>query len=251
MIRRKRSELKMSNPLREQMVKNIIGEHAGEPITVENLAKYLPDTFELGDDDLAPYQEVTEQQRDNLALLQTLTGADPASARPIEFEGEPEAITTRDGGSKEPEAVAESEAPGTPEQIEAATLRRIKADQDLANKRVAVIAATNVERAARDRLAKAIGAFQSGFAPMTQQELRNQHVKEQTEIRRKIASGEMKPPRRGTGVGKSVVDRTAFYGRGGNPATGNYRRGAYPSQAKGAPNFDPRRGATVKVPSEA
>ena len=212
------------NPLRAAMVLNVISQNPGEPIAVENLAKYLPDNFDLGPDDLERYAEA--------ALA--------------------EAVTTRDGGSKEPEAVAESAAeiapeqlsePPTPEAIEAATLRRIAADQNIANARVAVTVAANAERVARDKLATALGVFQSGFAPITPQELRRQHVQEQQEIRRKIAAGEMPPPRH-AGIGKSAVDRAAFYQRGGNPAGGGraYARGAAPAAAYG-------RVVAPKVPS--
>ena len=45
----------MTNPLREQMVANVIAQHPGEPI--ENLVQYLPPDFDFGPDDLERYQQ--------------------------------------------------------------------------------------------------------------------------------------------------------------------------------------------------
>jgi hypothetical protein len=206
------------NPLRGQMIRNTIGANPDAPLTIEGLKEFFPPDFDLGNDDLAPYQAV-------------------------EFEAEAEP-TPKAEAKPEPEAAPV--AP-TPEAIEAATLRRIKSDQDLANARVAVTVAGNAERTARDKLGKAVQAFQSGFPQITREKLVADHAKEQLEIRRKIASGEMEL-RKNPGIGKSVVDRTAFYGRGGNPARGDYRRNAYPSQMKGTKNYDPRRGPVYVPP---
>lgn len=218
------------NPLRAMMVQNIINQNSSEPMTVENLAQFFPKDFDLGEDDLERYRQ----------------------SRPVIFEGEPEA-TPAATQEAAPEAVAEPEAPpppppATPDAIEAATVRRIAADQSLANARVAVIVAGNVERAARDKLAKAVSAFQSGFAPITREMLMRDVIA--SEQQRKAAGHPLQPQQ--SRPGKSVVDRLAFYGRGGNPARGDYRRGAFPSQAKGAPNYDPRRGAVAqpKLPSD-
>lgn len=217
----------MTNPLRNQMVRNIIGANPDAPLTIEGLREFFPSDFDLGDDDLAPYQT-------------------------IEFEPEAEPTPASVALAAKPEAApvaAEPTPARTPEAIEAATLRRIASDQNLANARVAVTVAGNAERAARAKLAEAVNTFQKGFPPVTREKLVGDFVKEQAEIRRKIASGEMEP-RKNPGIGKSVVDRTAFYGRGGNPATGNYRRGAYAAQFKGTKNYDPRRGPVAKLPSE-
>jgi len=263
----------MRNPRRDQMIEEAIAAHPGEPITVESLAQYFEPDFDLGDDDLEPYR-VAEPAR---------------AATEIEFEGGPEAkpeaipypAGTLDGKPQapapapvtpEPEAlppqaravaaakaktdlqamvrdVAEPEAPpATPEAIERATARRLAADHALANARVAVIGAQNTERDARGKLAKAVSAFQSGFPPITREQLMRDMIA--SEQARKAAGHTSHPQSR---PGKSVVDRVAFYGRGGNPARGDYRRGAFPSQAFGAPNHDPRRGAVAaqpKVPSE-
>jgi hypothetical protein len=219
-------ELKMSNPLRDQLVKNMIAQHPGEPLTVENFAPYFADlpNFDLGDDDLEQYAEAAAEQA-------------------IEFEGAPEPLAQP---IKAPETVAESvkPVPGTPEEIEAATIRRLDADKTLANARVAIMAAQHDERDARNKLAKAVSAFQSGFAPITSQELRTQFVKEQQEIRRAIAAGEM-PGRPGPKIGKSAVDRAAYYQRGGTPTGGGraYARGALPASVRG-------RVFAPKVPSE-
>jgi hypothetical protein len=209
------------NPLRAAMVANVIAQNSGEALTVENIARLLPDNFDLGEDDLEHYRQ----------------------SRPITFEGEPEA-TPAATQEAAPEAVAEPEAPpATPDQIETATQRRIAADQSIANARVAVIAAGNVERAARAKLAEAVTTFQNGFPKVTREQLMRDMIASEQE--RKAAGNPLRPQGR---PGKSAVDRTAFYGRGGNPARGDYRRGAFPSQAKGAPNYDPRRGAVAALP---
>ena len=139
--------------------------------------------------------------------------------------------------------------PATPQEIETAVLRRIQADQDLANRRSELLSAQSAERVARDALAKAVTQFQIKLAPVTPEALRRSHVAEQAAIRQAQKDG-LLPQRPGPGIGRSVVDRQAYYSRGGSPARGSYQRGAYPSQAKGAPNFDPRRGATVKLPEQ-
>jgi hypothetical protein len=130
----------------------------------------------------------------------------------------------------------------TPEEVNAAVTRRIDSDQLVANARVDVLHAGNVERAAREKLAKAVTAFQTGLAPLTPEQLKKDYVKEQQAIRAGIASGEIPVKPRGA-IGKSVVDRIASYGRGGSPAHGNYRRGAYAASARG-------RTIAPKVPSE-
>jgi len=166
-------------------------------------------------------------------------------AHPIEFDPEEtsgkSAVLNRHREPEVESAEVEAAPVPMPDEIETAVQRRIKADQTLANARVALTTATYAERDARGRLAVAVTAFQQGLTPVTPQELRNQFVREQQELRRAAAAGEIPaPPRRG--IGKSMVDRIASYGRGGSPARGDYRRGAYGAQSKGAPNFDPKRG---------
>src|ERR1700682_4183835 len=100
------------NPLRAMMLANIIAQNSDVPITVESLAPFLPQDFALGEDDLEHYRQ----------------------SRPVTLEGEPEAkpAATQEAA---PEAVAEPETPpppATPDAIEAATVRRIAADQSLA-----------------------------------------------------------------------------------------------------------------------
>jgi hypothetical protein len=227
------------NPLRDQMVRNVIGQHAGEPITVENLAPHFPPDFDLGQDDLAPYQEV--EFEGGPAEVKADPTPEPDSKALADARDAKTPVSPQPRTPKEAQALAEA--------IEAATLRRIKSDQNLANRRVELLAAQSAERDARTKLAEAVTTFQKGFAPVTPEQLRRAHVQEQAEIRAAIKDGRLSP-RKNPGSGKSVVDRMASYGRGGNPARGDYRRGAYPSQAKGAPNYDPRRGPVAKLPSE-
>jgi hypothetical protein len=255
------------NPLRALMVENIINQNPDVPITVEALAPLLPDNFDLGEDDLELYRErhpleaePTPAQREAADMVQGILSGDA----PIVFEGEaeqsPEAIGEAEARAfnahresqraaiKAPEADSPAPAPATPEQIDAAILRRNKAEQGLANARVAVTVAGNAERAARAKLAEAVTTFQNGFPKVTHEQLMRDVIA--SEQQRKAAGHPLRPQGQ---PGKSAVDRQAFYGRGGNPARGDYRRGAFPAQAKGAPNYDPRRGTVAvqpKVPSE-
>ena len=45
------------NPLRDAMVRFALQKNFGNPVTVENVAKFLPEDFELIEDDLAPHRE--------------------------------------------------------------------------------------------------------------------------------------------------------------------------------------------------
>jgi hypothetical protein len=220
------------NPMRVMMVTSIIQRNQGEAFTVENLTRFFPADFDLGEDDLAHYRAAHP--------------IDVPPEPPIEFEGDtaPTAEAPApavESAKPEPEPAQ----PPPPEAIEAAVTRRNKAEQDLANARVLQITEDNQERALRGDLAKAVSAFQSGFPPITREQLMRDVIASEQE--RKAAGHPSRPQ---SGPGKSVVDRVAFYGRGGNPARGDYRRGAFSSQAKGAPNYDPRRGAVAKAPSE-
>jgi hypothetical protein len=207
--------VKRENPLREDMIRNVISERAGEPITVENLAKFFPDDFFLCDGDLAPYRE-----------------AEPATEQPIEFEGatEPEAQPFN-----HPLPITGNEAeqaPGPPppafEQIENATQRRIKADQDLANARVLQMKEDKAEEQLCAALATAVTAFQAAFPPVTRETLMQQHNQEQAAIRHAISRGEMPAPQQN--VPRGAVSRAAYYQRFGHGARAGGGR-AYASRA--------------------
>jgi hypothetical protein len=232
------------NPMRVTMVTSIIQQNQGEAFTVENLTRFFPADFDLGEDDLAYYREThpiefeAEAEPTPAATQAPAPEPQPPQARALAASRAPE--------SKPLEGIAPEPAPpADPAAIDAAVTRRNKAEQDLANARVLQITEDNQERALRGDLAKAVSAFQSGFPPITREQLMRDVIASEQE--RKAAGHPSRPQSR---PGKSVVDRVAFYGRGGNPARGDYRRGAFASQAKGAPNYDPRRGAVAKVPSE-
>jgi len=228
------------NPLRDYMVHQAIIAHPDAPLTIEALAPHLPPDFDLGEDDLQPYQQAAvSESAPEVAPVKVgnrVLDAEAAARHAAEAEAE----------AAEPAAPL----PPDPDAIDAAVKRRIAADQALANKRVALLAAQSAERDARAALAQAVQQFQVGFPPKSQSELLREHAQEQAAIRAAIKSGAL-PPRKNPGIGKSVVDRLASYGRGGNPASGDYRRGAFGSQMRGRLNHDPRRGpvAVVKPPS--
>jgi hypothetical protein len=197
--------------LRTAMTEQAVSLNYGSPVTLENIAKLLPPDFGLVMDDLAPFLEQAE----------------PAPGEQI-----PEAELI---AGLEPAPTEQPQAPVEPSTIEAATARRLKADRDLGDARVALITAQNLERDARGRLASTVTTFQTGFTPITQGELLRDNAKEQNEIRRKIASGEM-PVRHGPPIGRSAIDRSAFFQRGGSPAGGGraYSRGARPASMQNA-----------------
>ena len=245
----------MTNPLRKMMTTNVIHQNPDVPLTVEALRPFFPDDFDLGEDDLAPHVQAAAGIEFEGELPPTPKVLSDAEVAALNVAPDPQGPS--DGTSSlsdafqsaagiEPEIV-----PPTPEEIEAAVQRRIQADQDLANRRSELLSAQSVERAARDKLSQAVSAFQKGFAPITPEQLRRSHVQEEAAIRQAIKDGTMPAPRNGAGVGKSVVDRQAFYSRGGSPGRGDYRRGAFPSQAQGAKNYDPRKGNVAKLPSQA
>jgi hypothetical protein len=221
----------MSNPIRQQMTRQAVQENfnAGQPATVENVAKFLPADFDLAPDDLAPFIEPP-----------TPEGPDKA------FEANIAALLN----GSEP-------APPAPPAAPSPRAHFAEAERALGERRVDLVRAKDAEANARRKLAIAITAFQqsTGTKPMTPDELFRANAKSEHEYRMAVARGEIEPPKRPQGIGRSAVDRAAHYGRGGNPAGGGgaYRRGAYPSQYFGAPNYDPRRGPVAqrpKLPSE-
>jgi len=255
------------NPLRAMMVENIIAKNAEVPITVEALAPLLPDNFDLGEDDLEHYREAhpiefegepTPAQREAADMVQNLlsgepiifeseAGQEPEAPTP-ELPPQAKALAATKTAVPEAEPIAPAPAPADPAAIEAAVIRRNKAEQDLANARVLQITENETERRLRTELAKAVTDFQASFPPITREQLMRDVIASEQE--RKANGHPLQPQGR---PGKSVVDRLAFFGRGGNPARGDYRRGAFPASSKGAPNFNPARGAVAaqpKLPSE-
>jgi hypothetical protein len=184
------------NPLRADMIRKVIAQHAGEPITVENFAPYFaeyPD-FNLGADDLAPYLD----------------------AAPIEFEGAPEPTPEPEAASEKlPEAIRdEPEAPPpapTPNQIEAAVIRRGEAEQNLANLRVLQMTENDTERKLCASLAKAVTDFQASFPPITRDTLMKDYFASE---RARKASGQTAQPQ--SRPGNSYYDRARFYGGRGD-----------------------------------
>jgi hypothetical protein len=229
----KGNDMTTERPLiRKQMVEQAVSQ-AGPPVTIENVAKFLPPAFDLDNIDLAPFVDLE-------------TVAEAPTVEPFDWGALGARVERLQANAQQPQAEAEPEPPATPDAIEAATRRRIAADSLVANARVAVIAASNVEREARIKLAKAVTQFQSGFAPVTPEQLRRDYVKEQAAIRQAQKDGTLPVPPRGA-VGKSMIDRIAAAQRGGS-LMGNFRRGASP--VRGMPNYDPRKGPTVKLPSQ-
>jgi hypothetical protein len=206
------------NPLRADMIRTAISEHAGEPITVENLAQYLPADFELADGDLAPYQSATEQpivfEGEQIPEAELLAGLEPTPE--AIGESEARAFNAHRESQRAPIKAPEAEskpAPASPEAIEAAVIRRNKADQDLANARVLQLKENDKERELRTLLAKAVTNFQAAFPPITRETLMKDFVASEQARR---ASGE--PATRQNRPGNSYLDRSRWHDLHGDAA---------------------------------
>lgn len=252
------------NPLRVSMIKNAIMQNRDEPITVENLSRFLPDDFDLDYDlDVAPLiadqgeaKPLSEVEFDAEAPAQEATPA-------IKFEGDaPEPVME----------AAEPEPPApTAEEIAAAEQRVRDSHTALAERRVSLIQAQGVERVARDKLGKVLGSFQAGFTPVSRDQLMRDYIASEQHAKAMRKAG-MSPTPQGR-PGKSYFDRTRFYGARGDAADfarqspplteaqaralgghgagwkGNARN-SYSASNKGRNNYDPRRGPVAKLPSE-
>jgi hypothetical protein len=252
----------MENVLRKQMVADAVNRGAGSPITIEFVAKFLPDDFELGTDDLAPYMAAEAEPEAEAPFDWNALGEQVDRVREKRLAAQAGQTAPTE---QEAEALGEQEAaafnshrerqraPVTADDIGAAMTRRLAADALVNNSRVTLITAQNVEKDARIKLADSIIQFQSGFDKLTPEQLRRDHVKEQAAIRQAQKDGTL-PMRLGPGIGKSAVDRAAYFSKFGHGAGagggGAYRRGAYSSNERGTLNTDPRRGAVAKLPSE-
>jgi hypothetical protein len=205
----------MSNELRTAMTRAAIlhAESAGEDITPENLAKYLPPDFAIDAEDIAD------------------TGYEPPVARPVEH---------MNGSSKPmPTEVTESapvfSAQGAP------SITVAEAKQLLDEARVGVRVLSDKLRIARGRLADCLQRYMAsrGAAAPTPDELRRDFCRQETENRKAKASG-LVSPRQPT-HGNSKLDRSLYYqGKqagdvddfGAVSGTG-HRRGAFPASQRG------------------
>jgi hypothetical protein len=224
------------NPLRAQMVRNVMMHHSGEPLTVEHLRQHFEQypQFDFGQDDLDHWK----------------------AQAGIETEFEPDATAAPvSEQTPAPEVAADAEpAPPTQADIDAAVIRRNAAELAVANGRVVLITAQNAEKAARAKLAKAVSDFQSGFQPFSHEQLARAHIASELATRQARADG-LLPPRAGPGIGKSAVDRAAYYskyGHGPNAGGGNaYARPTVRDRDGVARRVYPSRFRNAKLPSEA
>lgn len=202
------------NPVRDQMIATAINEarEAGKPVNVPTLGlEHLPSDFDL-----------TEEELNGVLAVMDAPAASDA----------------------EPDAPTEAE-PAPTLSAEEARDRVVRLNDELAQARGAVLAAQSHQRAARGRLAASITEFQSGMAKLTPVELLRQHVAEQQQLR---ALGKTSRVRQSQ-PGRSVVDQSAYYSRGGTANRGygpKWRRGAYAANDYGGTNSDPRRGAVKR-----
>jgi hypothetical protein len=239
------------NPLRDAMVSNIIMTHPDTPLTVEALAPFLPDTFDLGEDDLQVYRDAHPLEFDADAP------AEPAEFKPIKISKPGDQPPT-------PAPVFSAET------IQLALQCKIAADQALADARVLQMTEDRQERELRAKLAEAVAAFQSGFPKVTRDQLMREFIASEQQRR----AGGVPQRQAQSRPGKSYFDRSRFYGARGDandmarqsaplteaqarkigghgPGTKGNARGAFPKHMLGATNYDPRRGAVPgSLPSE-
>jgi hypothetical protein len=113
--------------------------------------------------------------------------------------------------------------PADPDTIEAATVALIQANEALASARVAENVAGRKQGEAQTRFAAAVVAFQSGFVPVTKENLAREFIASEIESRRRAAAGEIAPQE--YRVGNSVIDRQRAWARSGGPDSGRGNSG--------------------------
>jgi hypothetical protein len=238
------------------------GDAAGAPRSVAGLAQFLPDDFELVDQDLKemaghlpPAPVIVDDAEFTEIEPAPVTGEMQADEKPDVTEpmtadmieranarAERRAIGARANRAPPPPAVIEPpsviEPPAriekvTPDIIERANARLIAANESLANARVAVGVCQRGELAARTKLASAISQFQSGFAKFTPLDQAREFAATELEQRRRIASGEAPPCAQGRPA-NSTIDRM-MSGRASleSGKYGAHRRGALPAAMRG------------------
>lgn len=145
---------------------------------------------------------------------------------------------TLDAAEKPDTMVTADEIAAAEQNLQAARVELIEA------RAVALPAATEHQRIARNLLSEKISAWQRccGGTP-TQADLHREYIAGANAERAARKAGAPGPVQRSQ-PGPSVIDRSAYYGRGGSANVGRgdgWRRGAHPSQ---------HRGRRVKLPSE-
>jgi hypothetical protein len=158
----------------------------GNPITLESLSAVLPADFELGADEV-PAAPIAGK-------LHVAEATDSAAAiDDADFLGDPEPAP-----------------PPTEIEIAAAEDALVAANDALGRARANVQACQWRERGARDALAKAIGSWQSGFAPYSPVDLAKDYAAGEAAQRGRVARGEA-PPREQPRPANSVIDRMAWH----------------------------------------
>lgn len=191
----------------------------GERVTSATIKARLPEAKfpglgEIGNDEAQAAFEAIEQEAErHAASLEADAPAEPAD--------EPQ----------EPQPEAANVPTLSPD--EAREYLRL-AHVALAEARAAVTTKTNVRNRAREVLANAVQAWQTGMPKMTREQAVRESIASFQQDRANHVQSSSTP-------GPSRVDRTAFYSKGGDAGDfarkqmrrGGYHRGAYPSQARG------------------
>jgi len=214
------------NDLRDAMIRNAIQKvtERGDPLNLPIVQMELPDDFDLSQAELNDF------------------APKPKSGVP---NGTPDGSTASneavDGSTVSHDTVDEADDLPPMTQAEAREML-VRLNDELSQERGNVITLTTRVRQARERVAKAIAAFQAGFVPVTREQLQREHIA--SEQARKAAGH---PSMRGQSMpGPSVVDQAAFrgsrsvnrsyspkYRRPGLWINGTFHR-TYGSEVKGA-----------------
>ena len=223
----------MSNFLRNTMIKQAVGFATFKelPITIENVARFLP----------GPHADPELKGAGGTLLIEQADfELDATDLEPWQASKPAPVAAELPEGEKLVGTVAALPAPAPvkklsrPERFALASDLAVQLEHQRVDLRVELETANRNELDALRERNEIAHAFAAGFgAPQTQEQLLREHIASENEYRRKVAAGEIPARRHYTG-GPSAVDKFAAATRGGNPAWagGGFRRGAYsPSQA--------------------
>ncbi len=243
----------------------------GEEMTLENIASKLPPDFQVDEQEAEGMLEAMQAGVSSSAPAASavgdvsleVTAHVPDNAAPLiatNPEGHP--FPKIEPVEDEPVEPLTFEPPVEPP-VERPRLTQIEANkailaaQDrLGQARIEIQKARFNTQRARTALANQITIWQTGLPAYSREELVRDFLRSEQEKRRQRIEGGIPPEYKP--VGKSAIDRAAAYSRDNSPegavrsrmTGGGMRRGAFPKSMQHQSNFDPRRGAVAKLPSE-
>ncbi len=198
--------------LREPMLRTAIGfaRGANQPLDVEHVAPYLPDTFDLSQDEIDAMVDAPVEQVESAAVDEN---AD---------------VVVADDKQVEPAVVDE--------QVEPVALTPTQASEALIEARLALPVAIDRQRRARAILADRVRDYRIAIGqPTTQENLCRQFIASEQELRRQKAAG-MGPNIPRHPGGPTLLDQQRLYAKSSSlEGTGDQgRRGAQPASRRGS-----------------